>query len=111
MKLFVSRCHNCSNKIQLDLISSSRSELRQKLGSEMFHVVCQSCTTKQTFSVSDVVAEVDSNSTLSGALIGGLIGLIGGPLGLLIGGGIGLGIGNSVEEDEKKKVDFFNQSR
>jgi len=111
MRLYLNNCLNCSNKIYLNLKASSRGELRQKLRSEYFYATCQTCSSRQIYNVTEVEAEAEGNSSLGSGLVGGLIGLIGGPLGLIIGGGIGLGIGSSIDGEERKKVDFFNQSR
>lgn len=111
MKLFVESCKTCQNKIYLDVVASSRSELRTRFGGDFFYAHCQKCQTRNVYSINEVTAEAEKTGTPTGGIVGGLIGLIGGPIGLLIGAGVGAAIGNSVDEDEQKKVHFFNASR
>jgi len=111
MKLFIHKCGNCNNKIYIDIIASSRSELRQKLGGNNFNVICNSCGIKNLCTVDIIYAESDSTSAVTGGLVGGLLGILGGPLGIVIGGGLGALIGNTSDEDERKNVKFFNNSR
>lgn len=111
MKLVIKNCKVCSNKITLDITASSKSELRQKLGGELFYAQCNNCSSREHYKVNDVVAGGEAGNSLAGGVIGGLIGLLGGPIGMLIVGGIGAGIGNSIDSDDKKNIDFFNESR
>ena len=105
MKLYVNDKSNPSNKIYLDVVALSRHELSRKIGSDWFILK------NQQFHIRDVYAEKTSgNSTASGTVVGGIVGALAGPFGIFIGGLIGGAIGNSNDEDEKDKVESFNNS-
>lgn len=110
MKLVVNRCNNCGKKLYLNISASSRSDLRYKLRSNEFYLTCGNCHYQNIYTVDQVRAEAETNSTLAGSVVGGIIGLIGGPIGAVIGGGIGAAIGNSSDESERNRVNFFNHS-
>jgi len=111
MKLYITNCKTCQSKIYIDATASTRSDLRSRFGGDHFYAVCQNCQSKNLYHVTEVFAESEKTSALTGGVVGGLIGLIGGPLGLLVGSGLGAAIGNSIDDDEQKKVDSFNTSR
>jgi hypothetical protein len=104
MKLFVIDSAT-QQKIYLNLIASTRTELATLVGSPWFSL------SGQSFYVNNVIAEADENNITSGAVFGGLIGLLGGPIGILVGGLIGGILGNEGDEGEKQKVNYFNSSR
>lgn len=104
MKLFV-RDRVTQQKINLNLLASTRNELANFIGSPWFTL------NGQSFHVNNVVAETDINNTASGAVVGGLIGLIGGPIGILAGGLIGGLLGNEGDKGEIQKVNYFNSSK
>ena len=91
-------------KIYLNLVASTRSELSKKIGSEWFTL------NNQHFHISEVFAENTANGTASGAMIGGFVGALAGPLGILVGGILGGAIGNSNDDEQKVKVESFNNS-
>ncbi len=109
MKLFVI-CKSCSNKIYLKEKSKTRRTLANKIGEE-FTITCPHCNNIDFYNVYDVFAEVETNNAAGGAIIGGLIGLIGGPIGALSGSTIGGILGYSSDENERKAVQKFNNSR
>jgi len=109
MKLYVNskivNDNNSSKRIYLDVVAKTRHELTKTIGSEWFVL------DNQQFHISDVYAEKsDLNNTASSAVIGGIVGALGGPFGIFIGSLIGGAIGNSSDEDEKDKVELFNNS-
>ena len=104
MKLFV-RDKISNNKIYLNILAATRSELANVIGSPWFSLH------GQQYHVHEVVAETDSNSTAAGAVVGGLIGILGGPIGVLIGGALGGALGNESDKTETNSVLRFNQSR
>lgn len=110
MKLFVQPCLGCGRRIYIDIQARTRGDLRKHFGGEYFYLTCNNCNTRNIFSLSQVIAEAETNSAVTGGVVGGLLGLIGGPLGLLIGTGIGAAIGNSSDDDERSSVNFFNNS-
>lgn len=103
MKLFVT--DNRHQKVYLNLIARTRQELASKIGSRNFFLA------NKMYSVSQVVAEKDSNNTATGAVVGGLVGAFGGPVGILVGGFLGGLLGNSTDDDEALLVNTFNSSR
>ena len=110
MKLYVEPCSNCHKKIYLNKSAENRSELRRMLGSDRFQLSCSECNVTGIFSVNQVRAESEASSSIAGGIVGGLVGILGGPIGMLIGGTIGAAIGNSSDNEEIKKVNFFNHS-
>ncbi|NUM82043.1 hypothetical protein HUU42_14700 [bacterium] len=102
MKLFVE--DQSGQKTYLNTKAATRHELKILIGSERFRLA------NQIFSISDVQAEGDTSSTAAGAVVGGLLGLLAGPIGVLIGGGVGAAMGATSDEDDRKKVQRFNQS-
>lgn len=111
MKLFVRRCDTCGQKVYLNITAYSRSQLRQRFGGEYFFIICNHCRHRNTYGVSNVFAETENDSAIAGGLIGGILGLIAGPAGMLIGGGLGALVGNNSDDEEKRRVHFFNNSR
>ncbi len=109
MKLFVV-CKSCGNKIYLKEKSQTRRTLTNRIGKE-FHITCPHCNNKNIYNVHDVFAEAETNNAAGGAIIGGLIGLIGGPIGALSGSTIGGLLGYGSDENERKAVQKFNNSR
>lgn len=103
MKLYVT--DNLNNKIYLNTLATTRSELANIIGSPWFYL------NNQRFHVHQVVAESESNSIAAGAVVGGLIGLLGGPIGVLLGGTLGGALGNEDDKTELNKVNRFNHSR
>ncbi len=102
MRLYV--VNNRNQKVYIDLVAPTRAVLANRIGNEFFNIH------GEVYSVWDVYAEVNSNSTAAGTLIGGLIGLVGGPIGLLTGGTIGALVGNTQDTTDKEKVNQFNRS-
>lgn len=102
MRLYV--VNNRNQKVYIDVIAPTRAILANRIGNEFFNI------NGEVYSVWDVYAEVNSNSTAAGTVIGGLIGLIGGPIGLLTGGTIGALVGNTQDSTDKEKVNQFNRS-
>lgn len=110
MRLYIPHCWRCQEKIYLDVYAETRSELREKVGSN-FQVECDSCGNVARYSVSDVQAEKGANSTAAGTIIGGVIGgLAGGPAGALAGAFGGTVLGANSDEQEREKVNRFNKS-
>jgi hypothetical protein len=103
MKLFVVNINN--QKVYLNLIAPTRRELMSQIGGQNFILG----TT--LYSIYDVHAENDSNSTAAGAIVGGVVGAFGGPVGIIIGGLLGGLFGNSSDEVETSQVKKFNLSR
>ncbi len=110
MKLFVQICRNCGKRVHLNINAETRSELRRLVKGDRFNLVCQHCGTKHIYSANEVKAELDSGGAIAGGIVGGIVGILGGPIGMLIGGAIGASIGDSSEAEERKKVEFFNNS-
>lgn len=102
MKLYI--INKNKQKVYLNLIASTRRELSNKIGSQVFYLG------NDLYSVSNVFAENDSNSTATGAVVGGLVGILGGPAGILIGGLLGGLFGNNSDETETALVKKFNNS-
>lgn len=109
MKLYLSPCSSCQNRIPIGVTAPTRQELRNRYGFYV-RVECPTCHHVNTFSVGDVYAVKDSNATVGGGLIGGVVGLLGGPIGALIGLGLGTAIGNTNESDDQRRVNRFNNS-
>lgn len=109
MKLFLSRCHYCSNKVPVDIAAENRPQIRYMYG-QQFYIKCPVCYNVSTYTPGEIVAQTDSNSKVGGGVIGGLVGLLGGPLGLIIGAGIGTAIGNANDSEDEAKVRRFNHS-
>jgi hypothetical protein len=105
MKLYVKNGLSKGDKIYLDIVASTRFELSKKIGSDWFVL------NNQQFHISEVFAEeTDGSSTASGAVVGGLVGTLAGPFGIFLGSLIGGAIGNSNNQEEKEKVESFNNS-
>ncbi len=101
MKLYVV---NKNRKIYLNLTAPTRQSLANLIGGHNFYLG------DNLYSVNDVWAENDSNSTATGAVVGGAVGALGGPVGILIGGLLGGVIGNTTDEKENSKISRFNRS-
>ena len=102
MKLFVSNSYG--QKVYLNLTAYSRQQLANQIGGSAFFLG------NEYYDVNQVWAEVDSNSTTTGAAVGGLIGILGGPVGILVGGVLGGLLGNSADDQEAQQVRLFNNS-
>lgn len=61
-----------------------------------------------TYHVNDVFAETTVPEPVGGILLGGLLGLLGGPAGAAVGAVAGGVIFSSQYEEDKAKVDAFN---
>ena len=92
-------------KVYLNLLTSTRSELANTIGSQWFNL------NGRSFHVHNVVAETQASGTAAGAIIGGLIGLMAGPVGVLAGGLFGGAMGNTGDKTEIQRVNYFNNSR
>lgn len=101
MKLYVV---SNNQKIYLNLTASTRQGLANLIGGYYFFLG------NNRYSVKQVWAENNSNSTTTGAVVGGVVGALGGPVGILIGGLLGGLIGNNTDEDENAKINRFNRS-
>lgn len=102
MKLYV--VNQNKQKVYLNLTASTRQGLANQIGGYNFYLG------NNLYSVYDVRAENDSNSTATGTVVGGVVGALGGPVGILIGGLLGGLIGNGSDEDESAKIRRFNNS-
>ncbi|MDR1226060.1 MAG: hypothetical protein LBK47_04085 [Prevotellaceae bacterium] len=100
MKLYVKT--ESGEKVYLNISAATRAELSQKIGSNHFTI------RGVLYSVNDVKAEKDRNTT-TGAVIGGALGILGGPLGIAIGSGLGALVGRAIS-GEDSEVDRFNYS-
>lgn len=109
MRLHVS-CENCGQRMNININSSTRNNLRYHFGGDEFYATCRNCGHRGIYNVSRVRATADSNTTPGGAIAGGLLGLIGGPLGMVIGGVLGAAIGNANDLEDNRKTDLFNNS-
>ncbi|WP_323758440.1 DUF456 domain-containing protein [Roseivirga sp.] len=103
MKLYVINPNN-NQKVYLNLSAPTRQSLTKQIGGENFYLA------NQLFSIYDVWAENDSNSTATGAVVGGFVGALGGPVGILVGGFLGGLIGKGTDEEESAKIKKFNNS-
>lgn len=101
MKLFITT--GAGEKIYLRLIAATRSELATQIGSPWFTI------NDRTYHVRDVKAET-SNSTATGAVVGGMIGILLGPVGIIGGSLIGGLLGNESDKGETQAVNYFNSS-
>jgi len=102
MKLYVVNPNN--QKVYLNLTAATRRGLANQIGGYNFYLG------DNLYSVNDVWAENDRNSTATGAVVGGVVGALGGPVGILIGGLLGGLIGNGSDTDESSKIRRFNNS-
>lgn len=103
MKLYVINQNN--QKVYLNLTAATRQGLANQIGGRNFYLG------NNLYSVNQVWAENDSNSTATGAVVGGVVGALGGPVGILIGGLLGGLFGNGSDEQETAQVRRFNQSQ
>jgi hypothetical protein len=103
MKLYV--LNKINQKVYLNLTAATRQGLANQIGGRNFYLG------DSLYSVNQVWAENDSNSTATGAVVGGVVGALGGPVGILIGGLLGGLFGNGSEEQETAQVKRFNQSQ
>jgi uncharacterized protein YcfJ len=103
MKLFVVN-PNTKEKIYLNIVKPTRKTLAEKIGGHNFYIG------NNLYSIDNVRAENNSNSTATGAVVGGVIGALGGPIGIAVGGFLGGLIGNSTDKDESINVRKFNRS-
>jgi len=108
MEIFTN-CIYCNVKIKLDTHAINRSQLANEWG-EHFVLSCPNCHQHASYLTTKVFAENNSKSAPAGAIIGGLIGLIFGPEGAFIGSAIGGAGGLSKDEENRKKVERFNNS-
>src|SRR5580704_15671056 len=97
MKLYVWDGAN-QQKVNLNLLASSRNELANLIGSQWFSL------NGRNFHVNNVIAEAETNSTAAGAVVGGLIGLLAGPIGILAGGLLGGAMGSEGDKAEVQRV-------
>ncbi|MGV3598239.1 MAG: hypothetical protein ACO1PI_10255 [Bacteroidota bacterium] len=104
MKLFVID-KKSKQKIYIDTLANSRSELARRIGSPWFSLG------GFQYHVNEVIAETTDNSTATGAVVGGLLGLLGGPVGVLFGGILGGALGNETDKTDTQNVNLFNNSR
>jgi len=104
MKLFVTD-KRTKQKINLNLLASTRGELARLIGSQWFTL------NGQNYHVNNVFAIADSNDTITGAVVGGVIGLLAGPIGVIAGGLLGGAIGNGRDKTENQNVGYFNSSK
>jgi hypothetical protein len=102
MKLYVTNSLN--QKVYLNLSAPTRQALANQIGGYNFYLG------DNLYSVYDVRAENDSNSTATGTVVGGVVGALGGPVGILIGGFLGGLIGNNSDDDENTRILRFNNS-
>lgn len=103
MKLYVINQNN--HKVYLNLTAATRQGLAIQIGGRNFYLG------NNLYSVNQVWAENDSNSTVTGAVVGGIVGSLGGPVGILIGGLLGGLFGNGSVEQEELQIRRFNQSQ
>ncbi len=87
MRLYVIN-PDSKRKIYLKVNAISRSELKRRINKEYFTI------RGKKYSINNVLAENDADSTTSGVVIGGIIGLLGGPIGVAIGATAGGILGN-----------------
>lgn len=104
MKLFVLNKEITNQKIYLNILASSRSELVSLIGSFWFSI------NGINYNANDVFAEGDKSNAIAGAIVGGLIGAVTGSFGILIGSSIGGALGNEKDKEESQRVDYFNNS-
>ena len=105
MRLFVRDKRNPKNKIYLKLLVPTRMELFNKLQRNHFII------NEIRYNISEVVAESGTNSTRTGAVLGGVIGILGGPWGVAAGATAGGILGKQGDLKDQEKVDKFNNSR
>lgn len=74
-----------------------------------FTVFCEICNEELYFNSQDVRAEIGTDSTLGGALVGGALGLVVGPQGALLGAIIGGLLGANTNSDDQRKLHRFNE--
>ena len=103
MRLYVE--NHKKEKIYLSVNALSKRELVKKIGNRRF--VIQG----RVYDINNIIAEDESDNTVSGAIVGGLLGILGGPLGILIGAFGGGVIGNNMTTTESDQVANFNNSR
>ncbi len=103
MRLYV--CNkNTNQKIYITGVAATRNQLAQQMGSYYFTV------NGMFYSVNEVRAEPTSESTIFGALAGGLLGAITGGTGLIVGALGGALLGNNRDSNEQQNVSIFNRS-
>lgn len=104
MRLYVKNRMNPNQKIYLKMEASTRWELRNKLRGLSFTL------NGIRYRVSEVLAESGTNSTATGAVLGGVIGLVGGPWGVAAGITAGGLLGKQEDSRDDYKVRKFNNS-
>lgn len=109
MRLFVPSCRNCEQKVHLNVVRETRSELRAEIGNP-FELECNHCGEVHQYQISEVQAEKGAPSSAAGTIIGGAIGIAGGPIGIVLGALGGAILGANAEEEEGEKVEKFNNS-
>ena len=102
MRLYVLNKRNPREKIYLKIEASTRWELKNKLRNSYFTL------NKVSYNVNEVFAESGTNSTATGAVLGGMIGLIGGPWGVAAGVTAGSLLGKQEDSRDDIKVRKFN---
>ncbi len=105
----VLNCHPHNHKVYLSIRANTRNELARMWGYG-FRLRCPHCECVSEYHVNEVYAEMEKNTTLPGAVIGGLIGLIGGPIGAVSGSTIGGFVGHKIDDREREQVRIFNNS-
>ena len=95
-------------KYYLDVEVSTRAELAHYVGGWSFYLGDYLCYVKNVWAEPE--SEDSTGNTAVGAVVGGLLGLLGGPIGVAVGGTLGGVIGNSTYQQEKRKVERFNNS-
>ncbi|KPV93913.1 hypothetical protein AN214_04012 [Pseudoalteromonas sp. P1-9] len=102
MRLFI--VDSTNKKHYLNATAASRKELAIKLGSELINIGTE------TYHISKVCAEQDSESMPASTVIGGAIGLVAGMPGVLIGGALGAIFGNEADKKSQSEIEAFNRS-
>jgi hypothetical protein len=92
-------------KKYLDKKAFTKNDLKDIIGKKEFYM------NNELFYIDDVKAETDSESAAPSMVIGGALGLMGGVPGVIIGGLLGALLGNSADNEEKKLVHRFNESK
>lgn len=104
MKLYVI-CPNTTQRVYLPFVVENRSQI-----DEFFTITCPYDELTHTYNREDIIAEPTLGSAIGGTILGGLIGaLLGGPIGAILGGAGGLFIGSNTEEEERRRVQQFNE--
>jgi hypothetical protein len=102
MRLYV-KDEKTNEKIFINRIANTKQQLASDVGSTKIKI------NDKNFYISDIQA-ISNDNTAPTMALGGVVGVLGGIPGVILGGIIGALLGQNSENNDKLKVDTFNQS-